>query len=543
MASTSSQPASPLPAGINWVGPGLLDCLSLSFSFLKIREFARAMRCSQAWLAVGRKRTAWPRTCIDTIWRSVEAASFDLSGARRASVNVNRTSGRRGLQRACHSPVWSQLADIHIWSGKTFHRQQQQQQQQVRTKLHDDDVLRAIFRLPLKALNLGLTRPSCQMVHECFTRISSTLECLISNEPTMAVVGSLHLLVHLSALVIKVHRDGAPVQPIGSGPASQLARALSVLHELQSLHYDDRNVDALMWVAPVQLRPDQEQTSPVTEAREVLTAVRKLSVEHRLRNLSIHWRSSVVACRADVLDLSPLGDAPLTEVQLDTYVPTAANLLALVALPALCRLTWRCCMTLLADVIQHAAPPPQQASALRSLRLHHHESDQTALYPLVGQGVLAWWAACAPALQQLNVSGARMRTSDWYVLPEWSQLKELRMCAPLELSVESIRLLEGWSSWQTIDFNPSRRPSAACGCNWSLTRRRMQRGGFWTSGSPLRLHQTSPPTADEHGHATNEYELRSQRIEMTDDGSTPVTAWPEWQPIDASGSEQGVGMD
>lgn len=64
----------------------------LSFSFLKIREFARAMRCSQAWLAVGRKRTAWPRTCIEMIWRSVEAASFDLSGARRASVNVNRYS-------------------------------------------------------------------------------------------------------------------------------------------------------------------------------------------------------------------------------------------------------------------------------------------------------------------------------------------------------------------------------------------------------------------------------------------------------------------
>jgi hypothetical protein len=67
------------------------------------------------------------------------------------------------------------------------------------------------------------------MVHECFTRISSTLECLISNEPTMAVVGSLHLLVHLSALVIKVHRDGAPVQTIGSGPASQLARAWTML--------------------------------------------------------------------------------------------------------------------------------------------------------------------------------------------------------------------------------------------------------------------------------------------------------------------------
>ena len=198
-------------------------------------------------------------------------------------------------------------------------------------------------------------------------------------------------------------------------------------------------------------------------------------------------------------------------------------------------------MTLLADVIQHSAPSSEQATTLRSLRLHHHQIDQNALYPLMGPGVLAWWAACAPALQQLNVSGARMRASDWPVLPEWSQLKELRMCAPLELSVGNIRLLEGWSSWEIIDLNPSRRPSAACGCSWRLSRRRMQRGGFWSSGSPLRLHQTSPPTADEHGHASTEYALRSQPVEMTDDDSPPVTACPEWQPI--AESEQGVGMD
>jgi hypothetical protein len=200
-----------------------------------------------------------------------------------------------------------------------------------------------------------------------------------------------------------------------------------------------------MWAAPVQLRPNEEQISPVTEAREVLIAARRLSIEHRLRNLSIHWRSSVVVYRADVLDLSPLGDAHLSEVQLDTHVPTVFNLVALVSLPALIRLEWRCSVTLLADVIQHAAPPPQQASALRGLRLHHYQSDDQN-NPQVGPGVLAYWAACAPTLEQLDVSGVRMRAQDWAILPEWSQLKELRICAPLELSATQVKILEAWST-------------------------------------------------------------------------------------------------
>jgi hypothetical protein len=274
-----------------------------------------------------------------------------------------------GRKRTAWPPT---SVDVHIWTGKSFHRQEQLQ---VRPKQYDDDALRAILRLPLKALNVGLTRPSCQAVHECFTRISSKLECLISNVPGVVIVGNLHLLVHLTVLVVKIHRDGATVQTIGCGPATQLARGLLALHELQSLHYDDRNVDALLWAAPVQLRPDQEHTSAVKEAREVLIAVRHLSMEHKLRNLSIRWRNSMVTHQSDVLDLGPLDGALLEQVQL--------------------------------------------------------------------------------ALEELDVSGVRMRAEDWPVLPQW-QLKELRICTALELSPSQIRLLEAWSAWETIHLNPSR---------------------------------------------------------------------------------------
>jgi hypothetical protein len=137
--------------------------------------------------------------------------------------------------------------------------------------------------------------------------------------------------------------------------------------------------------------------------------------------------------------------------------------------------------------------------------------------------VLAYWAALAPALEELDVSGVRMRAEDWPVLPQW-QLKELRVCAPLELSVNQIRVLEAWSAWETIHLNPSRRPNASCGCSWRLSQRRMQR---------LRLHQKCPAKADEHGHVDTEYALCSQSTEMSDDG-TPDTASPEWQPVEGT---------
>jgi hypothetical protein len=528
----SPPPLLQLPhAGISWVDSRLLDCLSLSWSFLCIRDFARAIRCSRAWLTVGRRRTAWPPISIATITRSIELEAYDTSAARRASVNVNRTAGRRGLQRACHSPIWKNLEDVHIWTGKTFHRQQPDQ---VRPKQYDDDALRAVLRLAqLKSLNLGLTRPSCQAVLECFTRVSSTLECLISNVPTVAVVTNLHILSHLRVLVIKIHRpDWAPVHTIGSGPASQLANALPALLQLQSLHYDDRNVDALLWAAPVQIHSDEERASPLKEARAVLVAVRNLSVDHKLSKLSIRWRNSVVTHQSDALDLSPLEGARLDTVQLDIFVPTAANLLALVTLPALIQLEWLCSMNLLAEVIQYSAPPKHQASALRCLRLRHHRSEQSSLYPLVGPGVLAYWVAVAPALEQLEVSGVRMKARDWTLLAQWSQLRELRIYAPLELCLDQISAFQRWSSWQVIHLNPARRGGPSCGCRWRLTRR-MQRS--WNSDGfnshNLRLIQTSPPDSDEHGHVSSEYMLRLKPVQMTDD-DTPSTACPEWVPVE-----------
>lgn len=532
---TRPQPSSQT-TGISWVDARLLDCLSLSWSYLHIGDYARVIRCNRAWFTVGCQNTAWPPTLVEAISSSLDAEAYDSGAARRASVNVNRTRGRRGLQRACHSPIWIKLEDVHIWTGASFHRQQQTGVEE--EPKHDDAALRAVLRLPkLKVLNLGLTRLSHEAVHECFTAVSSKLECLISNVPTVAVVANLHILRHLRVLVIKIHRpDWAPVHSIGCGPASQLASALATLQQLQSLHYDDRNVDALMWAAPVQLQPDQERASPVSEAREVLVAVRNLSVQHMLRKLSIRWRHSVVTHQSCGLDLTPLGDARLERVQLDIFVPTAVNLLALAALPALVRLEWLCSMSLLAEVIEFSAPPQQQASALRYLRLRHHRNDQSSLYPLMRSGVIAFWAAVAPALEELDVSGVRMRAEDWTLLARWPQLRELRIYAPLELSLAQLSVLQRWSSWQVIHLNPARRGGPSCDCRWRLTRR-MQRSwnndGFYShdSWSNLRLFQESPPNADEHGHVSSEYVLRSKSVQMTDD-DTPSTACPEWVPVE-----------
>ncbi len=328
-----------------WVDARVLDCLCLALGFIPTRDFARAIRCCRTWHAAGSRKTAWPSVSVEAVTNSIVHSQYNHSGCRRIAVNINRSLLRRGLQCARHSCFWSRIEDIHVWTGGY------KPSGGAPPKSYDDAALRAVSTLQtVRVLNLGLSAPSDDAVHECFTYLASKLQVLLTNVPGGAVLSCLPMLVHLRSLAVKMTRlPWARSQLIGTGQGTLLARALPTLQQLRFLHYEDADVEpSLPWTVAV-VGPDEELESPVEEARQVLLATSHLSRHHVLRQLSLRWKRS---CLGDepgpgLLDLTPLiqhqsaSPLQLHSLQLDLRT-TASARAALQALSMLVEIEWRC---------------------------------------------------------------------------------------------------------------------------------------------------------------------------------------------------------
>lgn len=497
----------------------MLDCLSVAFAFLPTRDFGCALRCSRTWFTVGCRQTAWPTTSVEAVTAAIQANAYGQSAARRITVNATNTRRRRGLQRARHSVLWRKVEDVHVWTeGDRWANKDSL----AALQRSDDAALRAVACLPaVKVLNLGLFGPTSQAVQTCFTALAPKLECLLSNVAGVAVVGNLSVLTQLRSLAIKIQRPYWPsVQPMGTGLATQLAKALSALTCLQYFHYEDTQTN--VWHHPPARFPEgYESESSEAEARGVLMAVHELSARHALRDVSLCWRLHGMDDEIGPMDLSALQCSPLPptlpappplrigSLQLNT-VPTAAALATLSHLPGLTQLEWTCYMSAMSKAVHSilaesdGKEEPRQVQSLHTLRLEHlREGSLATLYPRMSLSMLEYFIARFPALEVLHLDGMFLPPDAWPLMPRWTRLRELHIKTALQLSVVQVQLLLQWSSWQVIHIDPARRGSA-CGCKWRLVRL----ASPLLDWSTLRLVHDAPEGADAHSHSSGEYCLQ-----------------------------------
>ena len=369
--------ASPAVSAANRLSPAQRcpsDPLSVAFSFLNTRDFAATIRVCRHWQRACELQSAWPEFSIERLISGLIEDEDHWTQSRSVRVSADQLSAG-ALEQAMQSRKWRRLAELYLFS---FFESEEMVSLSRAAQLPHLQSLR-LSCVPLADVAAGFGSMASRLL---------ALKCEgLENE--LAIQPHLHLLVNLRVLTLHQHDEID-------------ARALLPLHRLEYLQ--------LHYVYSVD--------------RDLLLAIRRLSVQHRLRHLSLTSNTS------PALDLDPLvaelsgaesGLAPaaLGSIRL-RCVPANAPSSALLSLPNLTQLHWTGRESIgTSDQHGHSLPP----SPLQKLRLNWQSSDVVALARLL-QRV----AARAPQLQELSLGFRR--------LPEGPEsLQRLRSLRVLEVSV------------------------------------------------------------------------------------------------------------
>jgi len=356
------------------------DPLSVALSFLDSRDFAAAIRVCHHWQRTAELQSAWPEFSVERLISGLIQDENYWSQSRSVRVTVDHLSAG-ALERAAQSAKWRRLTEVCLLFARR------------------PESLNHVAQLP-HLQSLHVSGISLDDVAEAFGSMAPRLQALNSESHSVVrvVQSHPHLLANLRVLVLdKIEEiDG---------------RALLPLHQLEYLQL--RRVD---WFS-----------------RDLLLAIRRLSVEHRLRHAAL--LISLGGTAADVTLLTAelsgsdgdLAAAGLFSLQLSGCF-TEQSCDALMCLPALQQLSWSVDLYT-ADGDSNASQPPlQPLSPLRKLRLDWTGSDVVALARLL-QRV----AARAPQLQELSLGFGRL---PWG--PE--SLQRLRSLLVLEVSLCALPL-------------------------------------------------------------------------------------------------------
>jgi len=264
------------------------DPLSVALSFLGSRDFAAASRVSRHWRRAAELQSAWPEFSVQSLISGLIEDEYHWTQSRSARVRAHHV--RAGaLERFAQSPKWRRLSELHVngntWAGE------------IELSLSQVAQLPQLQSLCLKNLILS-------DVAAAFSSLAPRLQALKCHS---GAESHLHLLTNLRVLTL----------PLVDG------QALLPLHQLEYLQLHD--FDAF--------------------SRDRLLAIRRLSVQHRLRHLSLitsYRRAEVnIETLFAELDGADAGLAPAALVSIRVFgMLSEASRSALLSLPNLTRLHW-----------------------------------------------------------------------------------------------------------------------------------------------------------------------------------------------------------
>ena len=272
------------------------DSLSVALSFLDAADFAAASRVCCHWQRTAELQSAWTDFSVERLISGLIEDEYEWTQSRSVRVHAKHLRADAWL-RAEQSANWRRLAELYLY-GYTG---------QERTWVS----LSQIAQLPqLESLRLGSIRLTD--VATAFSAMAPRLLALKCEvlEDAAAVQPHLHLLAHLRVLDM----DGAID-----------AQELLPLHHLEYLQL--RRVGSVN--------------------RDLLLVIRRLSVEHRMRHLSLasRYRNVLVDLDSLAAELSGAdsGLAPASLLSIRVFgILSSVSRSALLALPNLTRLDWSC---------------------------------------------------------------------------------------------------------------------------------------------------------------------------------------------------------
>jgi len=259
-------------------------------SFLHLGDFAAASRACRLWRSAAGLQSAWPELSVERLINGLINNQYSWIHSRSVRVDADRLSDGV-LERLAQSAKWRRLTELHLdgYPNKSVSLSQVAQLQHLQS-LRLERVRLADVAAGFSSLAPRLLALKCESIGDA-----------------AAVHSHLHLLVNLRALALDrlTKIDG---------------QALLPLHQLEYLQLRDIN----------------------SLSHSLLLAIRRLSVQHRLRQLSI------TSYTRPALDLDPLvaelsgadgGLAPaaLATIRLRCELSDAAPS-ALLSLPNLTRL-------------------------------------------------------------------------------------------------------------------------------------------------------------------------------------------------------------
>lgn len=380
------------------------DHLSPTFSFLTTNEFALAISVNKQWRRIGSRSAAWPEYSLDRLVNSPlhrELHRFPFTGPRVDFVlplRVPAASYRASLESMLRSAVWAKHTTHLRLRGSIF------------TFEADPLVPLLVDCLPSlpRLRSLALLDVPSGGVERLFAALGSRLEALSLSCTLNRGDDWIHvrLLTGLRVLSLLF-------------PCTALL--LSPLHQLE----------ALRWSAYL---------SDSDENRECFGAIRRLSVEHRLRTFQFEDLSSPSTFDFGVLSYKRddgLAPASFTELSIiaATFVPVVLQLPSVIS----------------AEFGAHRWHSPNSVGVLsdetvsRSLK-HLRIFDQacTGLWSCPALGLHV------PVLESLDFDRQRIGSLP-FELAQFSRLRELSVgCHREWLSAEELRSLCGLSQFRQL---------------------------------------------------------------------------------------------
>ena len=359
------------------------DPLSVVLSFLNARDFAVASRVCRHWRQATELQSSWPDFSVERLISGLIEDEDHWTQSRSARVNAKHLRAD-AVQRLAQSAKWRRLSELYLYGFP-----------------NTSVSLREVAQLS-QLQSLCLSWVCSEDVAAGFGSLAPRLQALKCDSPSISqpVQPHLHLLVNLRVLVMHYTIDG---------------QALLLLHQLEFL----------------QLR------FASMASRDLLLAIRRLSVQYRLRHVS------VTSYANSPLDLDPLvaelsgadsGFAPAALLSIRVFGNLSdASRSALLSLPNLTRLHWKDA----AAVSQSPAPsqsslPP---SPLRRLHLDFKSDERGAVH------LLQLAAVRAPQLRELHMG--RLPPSMGQLVQPLRSLHQLDIALPesSELSQELLQAL------------------------------------------------------------------------------------------------------